>query len=233
MSTQEETHTEQGQIIEQYLESCSEEITQGFIERALRKGGYSDYPTNIIRAQQNSYVLSYSPEGLMQGLPRIDQTQMFLTTELRAVTYCAQSKIREDEELRWTELTRITPSVKIKEHEIQITYTYEYKENNRAYEEQITKKHKTNLGYFLDKANEVTNTILEKRETTQQQKEELCEEIKKETTQTPIYSLAFLTQLSTDPELRFMFEKDFFVINIERGQETFTFAIQPEQEPTC
>lgn len=234
LSTQEEIQTDQTeQIIEQHLNSCSNEITQSFINRALRKGGYGEYPTNTIRTQQKNYVLSYSPEGLMQGLPTKDQTQLFLKTELRAMMYCAQALIRQDEELRWTELKTITPEVQIKEHEIQITYTYEYKENNQERTEKKTKTYKTNLGYFLDKANEVTNTILEKRETTQQQKEELCEEIKKETTQKPTYSLAFLTQLSTDPEIKFMFEKDFFVINIEREQETFVFAIQPEQEPTC
>lgn len=215
--------------ISTYLSQCSDILVEEYISRALITGGYGHYPFNIIRTEQNPHVLSYSAEGVLQGIPDSNTGATFLSQELEEIYSCLIPLLETEKETYGSEviLYDLKNQVSLEQEVILVQYEYiYYYEGEVIYNNQITKTYNTNLGTFLDQTNDLTNIMLDERNPDLMFNYQFCNTILEEEGFAPKYSADFLLEMD-DENIKFMFDREYFVVFLEKGEETFSFAIMP------
>ena len=217
--------------MENYLMQCTEQKLNDYIERALLTGGFGAYPSNVIRSEDNIYVLSFSAEGYYYGIYDSKMIKPIIGQELNEIALCLYNLMNIDFEIHGDEITfnNIEYEIEVTQGAIIVNFEYEYKLNNNLHNEitRITKP--TNLGYFLDKTNELTNKIMSPRNMDLQFNYLFCETLKEEQGIVPRYATDFLLDMQHETNTNFIFKQEFFIIILERDMEIFPFAIKPEQ----
>lgn len=215
--------------VESYLSQCSDVIVEDYIPRALVTGGYGHYPFNIIRTDSNPYVLSYSAEGIPYGIYDSDIADLFLSLELEEIYSCLVPLMDAEEETYGEEviLYDLKKDVTIEQNVIVIKYDYIYSYKGEVlYDNEMIKRYNTNLGYFLDKTNELTDMFLAQDERPDALfNYQFCNALLDQKGYPPKYSADFLLEL--DEDITFLFEREFYIVFLEQGNEIFPFAIMP------
>ena len=211
-----------------YVAQCSDSIVEDYIPRALITGGYGEFPFNTVRTEQNAYVLSFSSEGVPYGIYEANFADDLLYFELMEIDTCIEPLLESDVEIHneEIEIQDFYYLVELEEHSIIVNYTIVFELRGNTYNNSITRSYRTNLGYFLNKANEITDFVLEERETNNFFNYQFCRSMVEEEGFAPKYSADFLTEFEVQGA-SLLFDRDFYVIFLERGEETFPFAIMP------
>lgn len=221
--------------LKNYISSCSDLYAEDYISRALATGGHGKFPNHVVRTNENTYVISFSSEGIQQGIPNKENIKNFLLYEFKEFKTCVLSQINKEYETsgKLIILENTSYDFLIEPKAIIITYFYNYSYNGETFEESMTKRHITSLGQFLEETKRLTNMITETKEKDAFFNYQLCESIYENEGFLPRYSVDFLKQMENF-EGEFLFEKDFFVIIIQDDDEYFPFAIMPlYEEPYC
>ena len=215
--------------LQNYASQCTDIVLEDYVSRALITGGYGDYPANIVRTENNNvYVLSFSSEGVPYGIFHPTFANDFLLLELVEVNSCLESLAETEYEIHGypVNIINIEHSADIQENNIITTQNIEYEYQGNTFEETFSHSYRTNLGYFLERTNELTDLFLEEREPNPFFNFQFCETMYEDRGMLPKYSVDFLLDLDGD-EARFFFDREFFLVFLDRGDESFPFAIKP------
>lgn len=211
-----------------YLSQCSDIIVEDYVPRALITGGYGQYPFNLVRTDTNPYVLSYSAEGIPYGIYNSDIADLFLRLELDEIYTCLMPLIDSEEEQYGDEviLYDLKKDVTIEQNAIIVKYDYIYSYRGEVINNnEVTRRYITNLGHFLDKTNRLTDMFLEQRRPDALFNYQFCNALLDQKGYPPKYSADFLIGMEED--VTFLFEREFFVVFLEKDEEIFPFAIMP------
>jgi len=216
---------------DQYLTQCSDYVINDYVSKALITGGYGEYPLNVVRAEDNLYVLSFDSEGLYYGIYDTYLVSYLLEYKISSVKDCLVPLIENDLEIYNQEiiLNSLNYEAMFEDNTIIVNYEYEYSFQGNTFNNMIMKSYNTNLGYFLNRANELTNMFLEEQETDEFFNYQFCNLLFEEKGYAPKYSVDFLKNLEGD-EAKFYFEQEFYIVYLEKGNEVFPFAIMPFHE---
>ncbi|MFP4567935.1 MAG: hypothetical protein ACLFN8_03240 [Candidatus Woesearchaeota archaeon] len=222
------------QRINTYISQCTEDILQDYTRRALQTGGYGYYPDNVVRYQNNLYVLSYSVEGYYMGIYEPEVVEEFIKQEMSFTDLCIYNLMLEDYEIYGDEITinEINTQITFEEGAIITNFEYEYEVQEKTIQTSLAKRHKTNLAYFLDETNKITDKILMPRQIDSDFNYQFCRTLSQTQNIKPRYAVDFLKEIGNQENLNFIFEKTYFIITIEKDDEQLSFAIRPEQTGT-
>ena len=219
--------------LEGYIGQCNDLVLDDFVPRALVTGGFGYYPFNIVRTETNPYVLSYSAEGVPQGVfERRDVEQIVFEEISNSIHGCLSSLLESELEIYNEEISleRFNYEVLIEQNVVVVTYDYEYSLQGNYFANELITTHSTNLGYFLDRTNELTDFFLETRRVDNLFNYQFCNVLIEEEGIAPKYSADFLRDFEGDEDVSFLFDKEFFIVFLNRGGEMFPFAIMPEHD---
>ena len=212
-----------------YVAQCSDVVVEDYIPRALVTGGFGAYPINSVRTERNSYVLSFSAEGVSYGVYDPVFAEDLLLFELVDVLPCVEPLVESDDVMfnDGVVLEDFYYDASFEDNVILVNYTFVYSLQGNNFSNSVVRSYSTNLGYFLSKTNELTDFFLEERGVDNFFNYQFCRSLVEERGFAPKYSADFLRYFEEDDGVRFLFDREFFVVFLERGGEVFPFAVMP------
>ena len=210
-----------------YVSQCSDLVVDDFIPRALITGGYGFYPDNVVSVDGKTFVLSFSAEEFAVIHDSFISSS-FLVSELSSVRGCVDSLLEVDFEANGDNLSLdyLSYEVLIEEDVVLVNYSYHLLASNVDVEDSFLKSYSSSLGFFLDKADDLTYLFVEERAVDELFNYQFCQSMAEDYGFIPKYSVDFLKDVDVEG-VSFLFYKEFFVVFLERNNEVFPFAVLP------